>query len=131
MMEPQSLQQIIAASATKRLELAGGSTLGQALPEDYVLSNFLLRALEERNGQELEFALKSYLRIHVVPLPSEDSCFLVEPLGFILNIGVNSGTIGTESLISSRESRVRIFVIPTDEDRMIYKETVRIISAED
>lgn len=83
MMEPPSFQHIIAATATKRLELAGGSTLGQALPEDYVLANFLLRALEERNGQELEFALKSYLRIHVVPLPDEDRCFLVEPLGFI------------------------------------------------
>jgi acetate kinase len=52
----------------------------------------------------------------------------LEPLGFILNIGANSGTIGTEGLISSRESRVRVFVIPTDEDRMIYKETVRLLS---
>lgn len=52
----------------------------------------------------------------------------LEPLGFILNIGANSGAIGTEGLISSRESRVRIFVIPTDEDRMIYKETVRLLS---
>ena len=81
-MEPQSPQHIIISTATKRLELAGGSTMEQILPEEYALANFILRALEERNGQELEFVLKSYLRIHVVPIKKEDTCFLVEPLGF-------------------------------------------------
>jgi len=55
----------------------------------------------------------------------------LEPLGFILDIGVNSELKETERLISNRESRVRIFVIPTDEDRMIYKETVRLLSREE
>jgi acetate kinase len=54
----------------------------------------------------------------------------LESLGFILNVGINSETIGTEGMISTSGSRVRIFVIPTDEDRMIYKETVRLISPE-
>jgi hypothetical protein len=81
-MEPQSLQHIIASTATKRLELAGGSTMEQILPEEYALANFILRALEERNGQELEFVLKSYLRIHMVPIEKGAACFLVEPLGF-------------------------------------------------
>ena len=81
-MEPQSFQHIIAATATKRLELAGGSTMEQILPEEYALANFILRALEERNGQELEFVLKSYLRIHMVPIEKGAACFLVEPLGF-------------------------------------------------
>jgi acetate kinase len=53
----------------------------------------------------------------------------LESLGFILNIGVNSETCGREGLISGRDSRVRIFVIPTDEDRMIYRETIRIVGA--
>lgn len=52
----------------------------------------------------------------------------LEPLGFVLNIGANSEQMGTEGVISSRESAVRILVIPTDEDRMIYKETVRMIN---
>jgi hypothetical protein len=47
-----------------------------------ILANFIFRALEERNGQELEFALKSYLRIHMIPIQNENACFLVEPLGF-------------------------------------------------
>lgn len=54
----------------------------------------------------------------------------LDSLGFIVNVGTNLETIGTEGIISSRGSRVRIFVIPTDEDRMIYKETVRIINTE-
>ena len=81
-MEPQSPQHIIASTATKHLELAGGSTMEQILPEEYTLANFILRALEERNGQELEFVLKSYLRIRVVPIENEENCFLVEPIGF-------------------------------------------------
>jgi acetate kinase len=54
----------------------------------------------------------------------------LESLGFVMNVGVNSETIGAEGIISTRGSRVRIFVIPTDEDRMIYKETVRLIIPE-
>lgn len=53
----------------------------------------------------------------------------MEKLGFVLNIGANAETIGTENLISSRESKVQILVIPTDEDRMIFKETVRLVKS--
>ncbi len=51
----------------------------------------------------------------------------LEKLGFVLNVGVNAETRGTEGIISSRESPVKILVIPTDEDRMIFKETVRLL----
>ena len=51
----------------------------------------------------------------------------MEGLGFILDPEANEMTVGREGEISTENSRVRIFVIPTDEDRLIFEETLSIL----
>jgi acetate kinase len=51
----------------------------------------------------------------------------LEPLGFVLDESLNRQAVGTESEITGKHSKVRIFVIPTDEDLMIFKETLKLI----
>jgi acetate kinase len=55
----------------------------------------------------------------------------MEGLGFVLDPEANGSTVGVEGEISGPMSQVRILVIPTDEDRLIYEETVRMIQDED
>ncbi|MDF1526691.1 MAG: acetate kinase [bacterium] len=52
------------------------------------------------------------------------------PLGFVLDEAKNNEAKGVEAEITGEGSTVRIFVIPTDEDLMIYKETLKIIKSE-
>jgi len=52
----------------------------------------------------------------------------LEALGFVLDEDLNRQAVGTEMEISGKHSKVRIFVIPTDEDFMIFKETKRILN---
>ena len=54
-----------------------------------------------------------------------------KPLGFIgvdIDEEVNSRTRGTETLISTPASRVKVVVIPTDEELMIARDTRDIVS---
>lgn len=51
----------------------------------------------------------------------------MEEMGFVLDPKANEATVGTEGEISDPVSPVRILVIPTDEDRLIYEETLRVI----
>ena len=52
----------------------------------------------------------------------------LEPLGFVLDLEANRQAVGQEREITGEESAVRIFVIPTDEDRMIYQEVKKLIN---
>ncbi|MGY5879186.1 MAG: hypothetical protein RTV31_03000 [Candidatus Thorarchaeota archaeon] len=72
---------IVPVTATRRLQLAGGQPMEQAVPEDYVIAAMVLRALERREGRNLEFILKSYLPVVIVPSPELNRYFLVEQLG--------------------------------------------------
>lgn len=72
---------IIPVTATRRLQLAGGQPMEQAVPEDYVTAAMVLRAMERREGRNLEFILKSYLPVVIVPSPEPNRFFLVEQLG--------------------------------------------------
>ena len=72
---------IVPVTATRRLQLAGGQPMEQAVPEDYVIAAMVLRALERREGRNLEFILKSYLPVVIVPSPELNRFFLVEQLG--------------------------------------------------
>jgi acetate kinase len=54
----------------------------------------------------------------------------LEPLGFIVDKEKNGSATGVEAEITGKGGKVRIFVIPTDEDYMIYRETVRILESE-
>ena len=72
---------IVPVTATRRLQLAGGQPMEQAVPEDYVTAAMVLRAMERSEGRNLEFILKSYLPIVIVPSPELNRYFLVEQLG--------------------------------------------------
>jgi len=72
---------IIPVTATRRLQLAGGQPMEQTVPDDYVVAAMVLRAMERREGRNLEFILKSYLPVVIVPSPELNRYFLVEQLG--------------------------------------------------
>ncbi|MFW9912789.1 MAG: hypothetical protein ACFFEU_09970 [Candidatus Thorarchaeota archaeon] len=72
---------IIPTTAARSIQLAGGPPMEQAVPEEYVLASMVMRALEARNGQELEFVLKTYYPIMVVQSSIPNFCFLIELLG--------------------------------------------------
>ena len=72
---------IVPVTATRRLQLAGGQPMEQAVPEDYVTAAMVLRAMEQAEGRNLEFILKCYLPIVIVPAPEMNKYFLVEQLG--------------------------------------------------
>jgi acetate kinase len=50
-------------------------------------------------------------------------------LGFVLDQEANAGAVGVEREITGKGSAVRIFVIPTDEDRMIYQEVRKLLDS--
>ena len=55
-----------------------------------------------------------------------------EPLAFMgvkLDIDLNARTRGTETVISTADSKVKVAVIPTDEELMIARDTEQIVSA--
>jgi len=51
------------------------------------------------------------------------------PLGFVLDQEANHEAVGREAEITGKGGKVRIFVIPTDEDYMIYMETKKILES--
>jgi acetate kinase len=55
----------------------------------------------------------------------------LDALGFVLDKDRNSTVMGTEAEITGKGGKVRIFVIPTDEDLMIFRETLKIIRSRD
>jgi acetate kinase len=54
----------------------------------------------------------------------------LEPLGFVLDRKKNESSRGVEAEITGKGGEVRIFVIPTDEDFMIYRETLKIMKSQ-
>ncbi len=54
----------------------------------------------------------------------------LEPLGFVLDDGKNASAVGREAEITGEGGGVRVFVIPTDEDLMIFQETVRVLHSD-
>jgi len=53
----------------------------------------------------------------------------LQQLGFVLDEGANQRAVGREAEITGKGGNVRIFVIPTDEDLMIFKETLKIMKS--
>ncbi len=53
----------------------------QSVPEDYVVAGMVLRAIERRDGRELEFILKCYLPVVIAESPFPNRSYLVELLG--------------------------------------------------
>ncbi|MHA2213303.1 MAG: hypothetical protein ACW992_09095 [Candidatus Thorarchaeota archaeon] len=69
-------------SAIRSVRTPSGLTMEQAVPESYVLANFVLRALQERDEREIEFLVKSHLPLQVIIHQKAKKIMLVEPLGF-------------------------------------------------
>lgn len=72
---------IVPVTVTRKLQLAGGQLMEQAIPEDYVLAAMIFRSMERRNGRDLEFILKSYLPVTVNLSHESNRYFLIEQLG--------------------------------------------------
>ncbi len=106
---------IIPTTAARSIQLPGGPPMEQAIPEDYVLASMVLRALEARNGQELEFVLKTYYPVMVVQSSIPNFCFLIELLG------ISSGNMLplTEINISSIQNCIDSAEHPTQLHRCI------------
>jgi len=107
-MDLESEVLIVPFTASRSLQLAGGPPMEQAVPEDFALAVMLLRALEERNGNDLEFVLKAYFPVLVVESSVPNHHFLIELLGIssseitpMLDTGINSVV---ERVKSSKES---------------------------
>jgi len=54
-------------------------------------------------------------------------CANLEPLGIALDAGKNSATHATEAVISTPNSRVKLMVIPTNEELVVARETKRFL----
>ncbi|TFF94558.1 hypothetical protein EU546_04735, partial [Candidatus Thorarchaeota archaeon] len=66
-MEPRENEPVVPASVTHPILLDVGPSMEQSVPEDYVLASLLLRTLQVRDANELEFILKGYLPIVIEP----------------------------------------------------------------
>ena len=95
---------IVPSTATRRLQLAGGQPMEQAIPEDYVVAGMVLRAIEQRDGRELEFILKCYLPVAIAESPFPNRSYLVELLGLTSETMISHRRINTESTIEALES---------------------------
>lgn len=95
---------IVPSTATRRLQLAGGQPMEQAVPEDYVVAGMVLRAIEQREGRELEFILKCYLPVVIVESPFPNRSYLVELLGLTSETMISHKRFNTASIIEELES---------------------------
>ncbi len=80
-MDSPTRQLIVPVMATRSTRLADGQPVKQAVPEDYTLAAILINALTTKNDNEIEFVLKTYLPIRVVPSTLSSGCFLIEYQG--------------------------------------------------
>ncbi|MFW9806396.1 MAG: hypothetical protein ACFFFK_06665 [Candidatus Thorarchaeota archaeon] len=76
----------------------------QAVPEDYVVAGMVLRALERRDGRELEFILKCFLPIAIADSPFENRSYLFELLGLTSETIISHQRFNTTSIIEEFES---------------------------
>jgi acetate kinase len=61
------------------------------------------------------------------PLIREKTCQGLAELGYEIDLARNSEAVGKSSEISTDSSRIRIFVIPTNEELLIARDTFRVI----
>ncbi|MHA1638141.1 MAG: hypothetical protein ACTSUB_09025 [Candidatus Thorarchaeota archaeon] len=81
-MDLDGKQIIVPVNATRIMQLAGGPQMIQAVPQEYYLSASVLRAIEERKGQDLDFIISAYLPVRVVPLSESNDYAFIDLLGF-------------------------------------------------
>jgi acetate kinase len=54
-------------------------------------------------------------------------CANLDQLGIVLDTGKNAATRATEAVISATNSRVKVLVIPTNEELVVARETKRLL----
>lgn len=74
-------RQIVPVAATRKLQLTGGQPMEQAIPEDYFLASMTVRTIQQIDGRELEFLLKGYLPVALVPASQAGRFCLIERVG--------------------------------------------------
>ncbi|MDD5492299.1 MAG: acetate kinase, partial [bacterium] len=57
----------------------------------------------------------------------ELTCSGLESIGIKLDLAKNKNANGTESLISTKSSKMDVFVIPTNEELIIARDTKKIV----
>jgi acetate kinase len=63
------------------------------------------------------------------PTVREKICADLEDLGIIIDPAMNSAMFEKEQIISTPESKIKVLVIPTNEELMIAKETVQVLKS--
>ena len=58
----------------------------------------------------------------------EDSCKNLEYLGIKINKEVNDKVRGEEAIISTDDSKVKVVVVPTDEEIVIARDTMDLVA---
>ncbi|MCK4483198.1 MAG: hypothetical protein KAU89_00130, partial [Candidatus Thorarchaeota archaeon] len=101
-MDSLTRQLIVPVMATKSTRLADGQPVKQAVPEDYTLAAILINALATKDDNDIEFVLKTYLPIRVVPSTLSSGCFLIEYQG------MSSASIVSHQEISFKDLLERV-----------------------
>lgn len=83
MMGPTTTDSIVPMTAIRTLDVAGSTSLEQAIPEDYTLASIVFKALAERDGRDIQFIVKAYLPIRITSVPSAKGVVMTEPLGLV------------------------------------------------
>ena len=101
-MDSLTRQLIVPVMATRSTRLADGQPVKQAVPEDYTLAAILINALATKDDNDIEFVLKTYLPIRVVPSTLSSGCFLIEYQG------MSSASIVSHQEISFKDLLERV-----------------------
>jgi len=80
-MDRRHQESIVPVTAISVVQMVSGPPVQRAVPEEYVLTDLIIRAMEARDGRELEFVLKAYLPFLALPTGSSGKCFLLDLLG--------------------------------------------------
>ena len=62
-----------------------------------------------------------------IPLVRREICTGMEWCGLVLDEHQNESVVGTEAPISTAEARVQVFVIPSDEEAVIARQTAMLL----
>ena len=83
------------------------------------------RSIEQAEDRELFKEL--CLRLDEPVLPSEIACTMEEAMGLSIDYDLNKTIRGKECKISKDDSKIAVYVIPTNEEIVIARDTVRLL----
>lgn len=115
---------IVPVTAISTVQMVSGPPIQKAVPEEYALADFILRTFEAREGREVEFALKAYLPLLVMPTGSDGKCFFLDLLGLTSSSIPNLESFDSERLIE------RVGASETQSHLLPVVEAVRVVAQE-